>query len=95
VFKSLIIVHLMIREGEPEVTLKYLAQNPHRRLAINSFTEGMFVDLFFLLNTWRLDMVIPSCELEPGLGPSMRLGACRANFTCGYAHYMMDQMASF
>lgn len=40
VFKSLIIVHLMIREGEPEVTLKYLAQNPQRKLAINSFTEG-------------------------------------------------------
>jgi hypothetical protein len=40
VFKSLIIVHLMIREGEPEVTLKYLAQNPTRKLAINSFTEG-------------------------------------------------------
>ena len=39
-FKSLIIVHLMIREGEPEVTLKYLAQNPHRKLAINHFTEG-------------------------------------------------------
>ncbi|KAF2632736.1 ANTH-domain-containing protein [Macroventuria anomochaeta] len=39
VFKSLIIVHLMIREGEPEVTLKYLAQNPQRKLAINSFTE--------------------------------------------------------
>lgn len=39
VFKSLIIVHLMIREGEPEVTLKYLAQNPHRKLAINHFTE--------------------------------------------------------
>ncbi|KAF2192635.1 ANTH-domain-containing protein [Zopfia rhizophila CBS 207.26] len=39
VFKSLIIVHLMMREGEPEVTLKYLAQNPHRRLAINHFTE--------------------------------------------------------
>ena len=31
----------MIREGEPEVTLKYLAQNPHRKLAINGFTEGM------------------------------------------------------
>lgn len=44
VFKSLIIVHLMIREGEPEVTLKYLAQNPHRKLAINSFTEGTFAD---------------------------------------------------
>lgn len=40
VFKSLIVVHLMIREGEPEVTLKYLAQNPQRKLAINSFTEG-------------------------------------------------------
>jgi hypothetical protein len=39
VFKSLIIVHLMIREGEPEVTLKYLAQSPQRKLAINSFTE--------------------------------------------------------
>jgi hypothetical protein len=42
VFKSLIIVHLMIREGEPEVTLKYLAQNPHRRLATNHFAEGTF-----------------------------------------------------
>ena len=30
----------MIREGEPDVTLKYLAQHPHRKLAINSFTEG-------------------------------------------------------
>jgi hypothetical protein len=40
VFKSMIIVHLMIREGEPEVTLKYLSQNPQRKLAINSFTEG-------------------------------------------------------
>ncbi|KAF2876894.1 ANTH domain-containing protein [Massariosphaeria phaeospora] len=39
VFKSLILVHLMIREGEPEVALKYLAQDPHRRLAINHFTE--------------------------------------------------------
>ncbi|KAH7127066.1 ANTH domain-containing protein [Dendryphion nanum] len=39
VFKSLIIVHLMIREGEPEVTLKYLSQNPSRKLAINHFTE--------------------------------------------------------
>lgn len=39
VFKALIIVHLMIREGEPDVTLKFLAQHPHRKLAINSFTE--------------------------------------------------------
>ncbi|GME65915.1 ENTH/VHS domain-containing protein [Neofusicoccum parvum] len=39
VFKALIIIHLMIREGEPDVTLKYLAQAPARRLAINNFTE--------------------------------------------------------
>ncbi|CAE7206585.1 hypothetical protein PTT_08615 [Pyrenophora teres f. teres 0-1] len=39
VYKSLIIVHLMIREGEPDVTLKFLAQSPHRKLAINHFTE--------------------------------------------------------
>jgi hypothetical protein len=45
VFKSLIIVHLMIREGEPEVTLKYLAQNPSRKLAINHFTEGTSITL--------------------------------------------------
>jgi len=41
VFKSLIIVHLMIREGAAEVTLQYLAKNPKQTLAINSFTEGM------------------------------------------------------
>jgi hypothetical protein len=35
----------MIREGEPEVTLKYLAQSPQRKLAINSFTEGTCYDL--------------------------------------------------
>jgi hypothetical protein len=40
VYKSLIIVHLMIREGEPEVTLKFLSKNPRRTLAINHFTEG-------------------------------------------------------
>ncbi|RMZ82018.1 hypothetical protein DV737_g2275, partial [Chaetothyriales sp. CBS 132003] len=38
VFKSLIIVHLMIREGHPEVTLRYLADSP-KRLAISTFTE--------------------------------------------------------
>ncbi|KAF7905542.1 uncharacterized protein EAF01_006063 [Botrytis porri] len=38
VFKSLITVHLMIREGSPDVTLAYLAR--HRNmLAISSFTD--------------------------------------------------------
>lgn len=39
VFKSLIIVHLMIREGEPNVTLKYLADSPSK-LAISNFSDG-------------------------------------------------------
>ncbi|MCJ1471931.1 hypothetical protein MMC13_000572 [Lambiella insularis] len=38
VFKGLIIVHLMIREGEPNVTLKYLAESPSK-LAISNFSE--------------------------------------------------------
>jgi phosphatidylinositol-binding clathrin assembly protein len=39
VFKSLIIVHLMIKEGAEDVTLRYLAVAPKNRLAINSFTD--------------------------------------------------------
>jgi hypothetical protein len=39
VFKGLIIVHLMIREGEKDVTLAYIAANP-RKLAISNFSEG-------------------------------------------------------
>ncbi|KAH0370522.1 ANTH-domain-containing protein, partial [Aureobasidium melanogenum] len=38
-FKSLIIVHLMIKEGERDATLKYLAAAPKNRLAINSYTD--------------------------------------------------------
>lgn len=41
VFKSLIVIHFMIREGEPDVTLRYLSNAPQRKLAINSFTEGV------------------------------------------------------
>ena len=39
VFKSLITVHLMIREGSPDVTLAYLAK--HRNLlAVSVFSDG-------------------------------------------------------
>jgi hypothetical protein len=38
-FKALIIVHLMIKEGAQEVTLRYLAVAPRNRLAVNSFTD--------------------------------------------------------
>jgi phosphatidylinositol-binding clathrin assembly protein len=39
VFKSLIVVHLMIREGAPDTTLRYIADSP-KRLAISSFAEA-------------------------------------------------------
>jgi phosphatidylinositol-binding clathrin assembly protein len=39
VFKALIVVHLMIREGQPEITLRYVSESP-KRIAINTFTEG-------------------------------------------------------
>jgi hypothetical protein len=32
----------MIREGEPNVTLRYLANGPERKLAVSSFTEGTY-----------------------------------------------------
>lgn len=38
-FKALIIVHLMVKEGAQDVTLRYLAVAPRNRLAINSFTD--------------------------------------------------------
>ena len=38
-FKSLIIVHLMIKEGARDVTLSYLSAAPKSRLAINNFTD--------------------------------------------------------
>lgn len=33
-------VHFMLREGQEDVTLRYLATSPRRKLAINNFTEG-------------------------------------------------------
>ncbi|KAK5113657.1 hypothetical protein LTR62_003284 [Meristemomyces frigidus] len=38
-FKSLIIVHLMIKEGAEDATLRYLSVAPKNRLAINTFTD--------------------------------------------------------
>ncbi|KAI9774218.1 MAG: hypothetical protein M1839_001764 [Geoglossum umbratile] len=40
VFKSLIIVHYMIREGERDVTLRYLAKHSNK-LAIGSYPDGL------------------------------------------------------
>jgi hypothetical protein len=41
VFKALIIVHLMVREGQPDLTLRYIAESP-KRLAISNFTDGKY-----------------------------------------------------
>lgn len=38
-FKSLIIVHLMIKEGSRDVTLSWLSVAPRTKLAINQFTD--------------------------------------------------------
>lgn len=39
VFKALIVIHLMIREGQLDATLHYLSENPSK-LAISQFSEG-------------------------------------------------------
>ena len=42
VFKALIIIHLMAREGEANVTLQYLADSPSK-LDVGSFSEGTYI----------------------------------------------------
>lgn len=39
VFKALIVIHLMIREGQLDATLQYISENP-TRIAISQFSEG-------------------------------------------------------
>ena len=46
VFKGLIITHLMIREGQPRTTLKYLADSPSK-MAISNFSDGAYS-----MDTW-------------------------------------------
>ncbi|PYH49055.1 ENTH domain protein [Aspergillus saccharolyticus JOP 1030-1] len=38
VFKALIVIHLMVREGQLDATLQYMAENP-QKLAISGFSE--------------------------------------------------------
>ncbi|KAL1957628.1 hypothetical protein VTO42DRAFT_5739 [Malbranchea cinnamomea] len=48
VFKSLIVIHMMIREGSPGAALSYMSQNP-QKLAITSITEVQIQGA----NIWR------------------------------------------
>lgn len=47
VFKSLITVHLMIREGSPDLTLSFLSKHKNT-LAISSFTDGASTPLLLV-----------------------------------------------
>lgn len=38
-FKALIVIHLMIREGQLDATLHYISENPNK-IAISQFSEG-------------------------------------------------------
>ena len=46
-FKALIVVHLMIREGQPEVTLSYLSTSPRKLVGVNNYTDGTWHSLRF------------------------------------------------
>ena len=62
VFKSLIIVHLMIREGEPNVTLKYLAEQP-RKLAISNFSDGAYEEQCLRMSYLTRPLLSPESRL--------------------------------
>lgn len=47
-FKALIVTHIMIREGNPEATLRYLAMDYRRVMAFSSYTDGWFRTWAFL-----------------------------------------------
>ena len=50
-FKALILVHLMVKDGAKDVTLKYLAAAPKNRLALNTFTDGRLLPVKRLCQT--------------------------------------------
>jgi len=44
-FKALIVAHLMIKEGEPNVTLAYLASSPRQYLSVDEYAEGKIMPI--------------------------------------------------
>jgi hypothetical protein len=57
VFKSLIVLHLMIREGAESAALEYLSENP-RKIAISSFSEGEIKHVLYFCALLILDSPI-------------------------------------
>lgn len=41
VFKALIVIHYMMREGAKDVTLRFLRKSP-RTIALSHYSEGMY-----------------------------------------------------
>jgi hypothetical protein len=60
VFKALIIVHLMIREGQQDAALSYLSDNP-KKIAPSNFSEGELLTIYapWLLCTDYMSSAIP------------------------------------
>lgn len=61
VFKALIITHLMIREGAPDVTLSFIADSPSK-MAISNFSDGKWSDSMGKLKTYVLNFSILDIE---------------------------------
>jgi len=45
-FKALIIVHLMIRDGEVNVTLSFLSNSLQRLVGMATYTEGTWLNIY-------------------------------------------------
>lgn len=56
VFKALIVLHLMIREGQLDAALGYLSDNP-KQIAPSNFSEGMSDDVFRFSPVSLMDFV--------------------------------------
>jgi len=58
-FKALIVAHLMMREGEPNVTLAYLSNSPRQYLSVDEYAEGRLLVLKDRCTTlWLTSIVV-------------------------------------
>lgn len=73
VFKSLITVHLMIREGSPDVTLAYLSK--HRNmLAVSMFSDGQYTPATHILECAVVPQIPEDESLTRGQQPRRKGG---------------------
>lgn len=94
VFKSLIVVHLMIREGVSDVTLRYLSHNPQNKLAINNFTEGKCIHIPQLLQTYANACCIGNLIDRALMAHGMPVQTQGRNIRA-YADYLVQRAKSY